>query len=121
MSRHTTRVSIIVTRSLLRRLAPPRPGKTPLSLGQWAREAWNAVGGQLKSLAADLRAVRPISTVGPAAYASQRPRSPVAAVDSAITALGQRMRDPQDSVHGQQICPQLSVPAMVPGSVRDAC
>jgi phage shock protein PspC (stress-responsive transcriptional regulator) len=87
----------------------PAPVLPPLPAGEGqAREAWHAVGGQLKALAADFRAARPISTAEPAAEAGQRPHDPVAAVDSAMTNLGQRLRDPQVQAGARQAATGLS-------------
>jgi len=89
---------------------PGRPAgerPPPASGESGAREAWNALGGQLKVLAADFRASRPASTSDEVAGASQ-PRSPVAAVDSAMTALGQRLRDPQVQAGARQAAAGLS-------------
>jgi phage shock protein PspC (stress-responsive transcriptional regulator) len=86
----------------------PSQKRPPLPAEGGAREAWNAVGGQLKALAADFRASRPASTADPAADPSQRPRDPVTAVDSAMTALGQRLRDPQVQTRARQTATDLS-------------
>jgi len=88
--------------------APQEPPAAPANDGG-PREAWNAVGEQLKVLAADFRASRPTPTAEPAAEASQPPRSPVATVDSAMTSLGQRLRDPQVQAGARQAATGLSV------------
>jgi phage shock protein PspC (stress-responsive transcriptional regulator) len=83
--------------------------RLPLPAGEGgAREAWNAVGGQVKALAADFRSARPTPMADPAAETSQRPRNPVDAVDSAVTSLGQRLRDPQVQAGARQAASSLS-------------
>lgn len=88
--------------------SPPSQQRLTLPTEGGAREAWNAVGGQLKTLAADFRASTPTSTAEAAADASQRPRNPVVAVDSAMTALGQRLRDPRVQASARQTATGLS-------------
>lgn len=88
--------------------SPPSQQRPPLPAEGGAREGWNAVGGQLKTLAADFRAAAPASPAEPAADPSQRTRNPVVAVDSAMTALGQRLRDPQVQASARQTATGLS-------------
>ncbi|MCW2717901.1 PspC domain-containing protein [Pseudonocardia sp.] len=52
-----------------------------------ARQAWTAAGGDLRSLATSLQ--------GPPSEAERRERSRAAAIDAALTSLGDRLRDPE--------------------------
>jgi phage shock protein PspC (stress-responsive transcriptional regulator) len=73
-----------------------RPRVSPPPAGG-AKEAWTAVGGELKSLATELRpkqssgeaAAQPEATPGP----SRRPS--LQSVDAALTGFGDRLRDPE--------------------------
>jgi phage shock protein PspC (stress-responsive transcriptional regulator) len=61
-----------------------------------ARAAWRSVGGELRSLGAALRPAPPESTPDPApATAAGSDRRSLAAVDAAMTGLGERLRTPE--------------------------
>lgn len=60
-----------------------RPGRADV------RAAWRAAGGELRTLASDLR-----PAARPADASPTGGRSPVTAVDAALTAVGERLRDP---------------------------
>jgi phage shock protein PspC (stress-responsive transcriptional regulator) len=76
--------------------AQPRPRVNPPPAGD-AKEAWTAVGGELKALAAELRPkqgngeapTQPEATQGP----NKRPS--LKSVDAALTGLGDRLRAPE--------------------------
>jgi phage shock protein PspC (stress-responsive transcriptional regulator) len=74
-----------------RRVTPP-----PVRSGS-ARDAWSAAGGELRSLATGLRQTPPAPGPDAAADADaeQRDRSRAAAIDAAMTSLGDRLRDPE--------------------------
>lgn len=80
---------------------PPRP-----AVAGEPREAWNAVAGQLKALAADFRTAGPVPPADQTAETA--PSGPVVAVDSAMTSLGQRLRDPQVQAGARQAATGLS-------------
>ncbi len=73
------------------RIPPPRPRS--VAADRSARDAWTAAGDELRSLATGLRPVR--SGSGHDAEAERRERSSAAAVDAAMTAMGDRLRDPE--------------------------
>jgi phage shock protein PspC (stress-responsive transcriptional regulator) len=56
-----------------------------------ARDAWTAAGGELRTLATGLRQTRPAPDVD----AERQERSRAAAIDRVMTALGDRLRDPE--------------------------
>jgi hypothetical protein len=68
-------------------------GPRPAAAEGGARAAWTAAGGELRSLATGLRQTR--SEQAPDIETERRERSRTAAVDRAMTALGDRLRDPE--------------------------
>ncbi len=71
------------------RVQPP-----PAATGEnGVREAWRAVGNELRTLADGLRTGGPASAEAEASQ-EHAARKPVEAVDAAMTALGERLRDP---------------------------
>lgn len=60
---------------------------TPVGPGH-ARQAWSAAGGDLRSLATSLQS-------GPPSEAERQERTRAAAIDTALTSLGDRLRDPE--------------------------
>ncbi len=89
----------------------PRLEPRPTAEERGAREAWRAVGDDLRALADGLRTAGPAGTgagsaaapdagqdpskAQPAEQAGNPARRPVEAVDAAMTALGERLRDPE--------------------------
>ena len=66
------------------------------------RDAWNAAAGQLRALGSGLKpAPDPTREVGGR-------RSPVDAVDSALTGIGERLRDPEVQAAARRTAAQLS-------------
>ncbi len=95
-----------------RRNAPPPP--PPVRIGG-ARDAWTTAGGELKSLATGLRQTRPASAPDPDDDAQTRSRA--AAIDAAMTALGDRLRDPEVTAGARRTAAGLS--AAVGASVEE--
>jgi len=75
----------------------PRPSTSPAVRTGGARDAWSSAGGELRSLATGLRRPRPAPALDATvdADAQRRDRSRAAAVDAAMTSLGDRLRDPE--------------------------
>jgi phage shock protein PspC (stress-responsive transcriptional regulator) len=92
----------------------PRPARPAASAGQdGAREAWKAVGEELRGLAAGLRTSGPATSAGPAGAApdtstGQGARRPVEAGDAAMTAFGDRLRDPEVQAGARRAADGLS-------------
>jgi phage shock protein PspC (stress-responsive transcriptional regulator) len=97
----------------LPRSAAAGPDATPSGL----RNAWGAVGDDLRSLAGELR--RPPGTAPapdtaeatPASPATEEPpasRSPLAAADDAATALGDRIRAPEVQAGARRVAASMS-------------
>lgn len=72
----------------------PQRTAPPVRSGS-AREAWSTAGGELRSLATGFRQTRPVPAAGVDADAERRDRSRAAAIDAAMTSLGDRLRDPE--------------------------
>ena len=71
------------------RTAGDQPG------GGSARDAWNTAAGELRALAAELKpASSPMRDTAAGTHSPADKRSPVDAVDSALTGVGDRLRDP---------------------------
>jgi hypothetical protein len=85
---------------------PPAAGPAPAG----AREAWGALGGDLRTLAAGLRPARGAGQPGTAAPGGTAGggRGPVEAVDATLTALGERVRDPQVREDARRAAADLS-------------
>ena len=88
---------------------PARPAATG------AREAWNALGDDVRTLAAGLKphgnGERGTSTAGTGATANLATgggRSPVEAADATFTALGERVRDPKVRADARRAAASLS-------------
>jgi phage shock protein PspC (stress-responsive transcriptional regulator) len=96
----------------------PQSASAPRAVGgpgaQGAREAWNAVGGDLRALATELRTrgKKGPPAAGTAAEdvpgTSQASRSPVDAVDAAMTELGRRVREPEVRAGARRAAASLS-------------
>jgi phage shock protein PspC (stress-responsive transcriptional regulator) len=72
-----------------------------------ARAAWNAVGGELRTLGRELRRPRDDSPA-PDTGAGVRSRSPLDAADRAATSLGERLRDPGVQSTARRVAQRLS-------------
>jgi phage shock protein PspC (stress-responsive transcriptional regulator) len=68
-----------------------------------ARAAWNAAGSELRTLASGLRPVRE-----PTGDPTANRRSPVDTVDSVITGVGERLRDPTVQASARRAAAQVS-------------
>ena len=68
-----------------------------------ARAAWNAAGSELRTLASGLRPVR-----APTGDAAANKPSPVDTIDSVITGVGDRLRDPTVQASARRAAAQLS-------------
>lgn len=106
-------------------LVPPAVGEpqrttlpAPVRSGG-AREAWSSAGGELRSLATGLRQTSPAAApdAGADAEAERRERSRTAAVDAAMTSLGDRLRDPEVRAGARRSAAGLS--AAVGASVEE--
>ena len=72
-------------------------------VGGGAREAWNTAAGELRALASELKPA-PSPTRDPAADK----RSPVDAVDSVLTGVGERLRDPTVQATARRTATQVT-------------
>jgi phage shock protein PspC (stress-responsive transcriptional regulator) len=72
----------------------PREIKDNASANSTVRDSWTAAGGEWRSLATGLRRPRPVSVPGTDTDAARQERSRTAAIDAAMTSLGDRLRDP---------------------------
>lgn len=89
------------------RAAAPPPGG--------AKEAWTAVGGELKALAAELRPKQ--AAEGTAQPGDKAKRPPLEAVDTALSGLGERLRTPEVQEGARRTLAGLS--AAVDASVEE--
>jgi phage shock protein PspC (stress-responsive transcriptional regulator) len=89
-----------------RAAAPPAGG---------AKEAWTAVGGELKALAAELRPKQAGETTAQPGGPAKRP--PIEAVDTALTGFGERLRAPEVQEGARRTLAGLS--AAVDASVEE--
>jgi phage shock protein C len=94
---------------------PPAGETTPPAAATGAREAWHVVAGDLRTLAGELRPRSAGEQGTPAAGTSPEPgagtgagRGPVGSVDAALTALGERVRDPQVHADARRAAADLS-------------
>ncbi|GEL20950.1 hypothetical protein PA7_47870 [Pseudonocardia asaccharolytica DSM 44247 = NBRC 16224] len=82
-------------------------GPAPPAADTDVRATWNAVGGELRTLADELRRPRPDETrTGQPASESARP--PLQAADQAMTAFGDRLRSPQVQASARRATANLS-------------
>jgi phage shock protein PspC (stress-responsive transcriptional regulator) len=80
---------------------PGRPAAMDTRPGdEGLRSTWSATGDELRSLATELR--RPCPAPSPEPDTAQQEASRTAAIDAAITSLGDRLRDPEVHDRGRR-------------------
>jgi phage shock protein PspC (stress-responsive transcriptional regulator) len=94
---------------------PPRPARAAAPPAGGAKEAWTAVGGELKALAAELRPKQAGETTAQPGGTAKRP--PIEAVDTALTGFGERLRAPEVQEGARRTLAGLS--AAVDASVEE--
>jgi phage shock protein PspC (stress-responsive transcriptional regulator) len=94
---------------------PPPPARAAAPPVGGAKEAWTAVGGELKALAAELRPKQAGETTAQPGGTAKRP--PIEAVDTALTGFGERLRAPEVQEGARRTLAGLS--AAVDASVEE--
>lgn len=98
---------------------PPRRSRTSPPPAADAKEAWTAVGGELRSLATELRPKQSSgeATAQPAGEPGGSRRPPLESVDAALTGFGDRLRAPEVQEGARRTLAGLS--AAVDASVEE--